>query len=75
MLEVQVAESHASKEKAALEIEALKCELEASEDTVASMQADLEVERQTAYNKSAAHALAIEMAEEHLYGKVFQLNS
>ena len=44
-------------------MEALHAELSASEDTVASLQADLAAEQQLAYNQSAAHSLAQELAE------------
>ena len=64
----------ASEAKAALEIDALQLELEASQETVSSMQADLEAERQLAYNTSAAHSLALELAQQHLYGTVSQLS-
>lgn len=45
-------------------------ELEASEETVASMQADLEAERQLAYTQSAAHSLAQELTLQHLHDLV-----
>ena len=67
-LQNQAATAFEDKARNSLEMETLKMELEASEETVASMQADLEAERQLAYTKSAAHSLAQEMAEEHLFG-------
>ena len=69
-LQDRVAASTANEAKTALEMDALHLELEASQETVASMQADLEAERQLAYNNSAAHSLAIELAQQHLYGSV-----
>ena len=44
-------------------MEALSAELSASEETVASLQADLAAERQLAYTQSAAHSLVQELAE------------
>ena len=69
----KVAASTVKEAKAAMEMDALQFELEASQETVASMQADLEAERQLAYNNSAAHSLALELAEQHLYGTVSHL--
>jgi hypothetical protein len=48
-------------------VAALSLELEASEETVASMQDDLEAERQLAYNQSSAHSLAQELTLQHLH--------
>ena len=72
-LESRLAASLAVDARKALETDALQLELEASQETVASMQADLEAERQLAYNTSAAHSLALELAQQHLYGTVSQL--
>lgn len=69
-LSKQMAEACEKEQRSGLEIETLRIELQASEETVASMQADLEAERQLAYNQSAAHSLALELAEQHLYGSV-----
>lgn len=66
----QLRRSSEREDQSALEMEALRQELKASEETVVSMQADLEAERQLTYNQSAAHSLALELAEEHLYGQV-----
>lgn len=65
-LEVQLASSLEGQGVHELEICALEGELEASNETIASIQSDLAAERQLAYTRSAAHALALELAQEHL---------